>query len=211
LASQSAVGVTEDDARRWVSARYGEEASMRLATFGQMVAEENARQNLIAPSTIAAIWSRHLLDSAQLVAMAPNEVGTWIDVGTGAGFPGIVAALLLPQTRVTLVEPRRRRVEFLKLSAAELGLSNVIVEQAKVERVIASPADVISARAVASSETLIDLTSHLRTKSTRYILPRGRSGHDEVESLRQRWQGLFHVEQSLTDPDSTIIIASGIA
>ncbi len=203
--------MTEDDARSWISTRYGEEAATRLAMFGRMVADENASQNLIAPSTIGSMWSRHLLDSAQLVALAPKTVGTWIDVGTGAGFPGVVAAVLLPLTKLTLVEPRRRRVEFLTQAAEDLALDNVTIMQAKVERVVATPADVISARAVASSEMLIDLTTHLRTKSTRYILPRGRSGHDEVERLRRRWQGLFHVEQSLTDPDSTIIIGSGIA
>lgn len=203
--------MTEDDARSWVSTRYGEEVATRLATFGRMVADENASQNLIAPSTIERMWSRHMLDSAQLVALAPEDIATWIDVGTGAGFPGIVAAVLLPRALITLVEPRRRRVEFLTRAAEDLALDNVTIMQAKVERVVATPADVISARAVASSEMLIDLTAHLRAKSTRYILPRGRSGHDEVESLRRRWQGLFHVEQSLTDPDSTIIIASGIA
>lgn len=202
--------MTEEESEEWVRARFGLQADA-LAAFAQMVVDENARQNLIAPSTVAQMWSRHLLDSAQLIALAPEKVGTWIDVGPGAGFPGMVAALLLPGTSVLLIEPRRRRVEFLEVAARALKLSNVRLEATKVERAKPRTADVISARAVATSSALIEATQHLRTVATRYILPRGRSGHAEVESLRGRWQGLFHVEQSLTDPESTIIVASGIA
>lgn len=202
--------MTEADAQHWVHVRFGALADV-VARFGDMVAEENERQNLIAPSTIGQMWSRHLLDSAQLVSLAPWGRSSWVDVGTGAGFPGIVAAILLPDTKVTLVEPRRRRVDFLHRVVATLGLANASVTLSKVERIAPMAADIISARAVASTETLIDMTAHLRSRHTRYILPRGRSGQDEVERLRKRWQGLFHVEQSLTDADSTIIVASEIA
>jgi 16S rRNA (guanine527-N7)-methyltransferase len=203
--------MSEDEAYQWVAARWGREAAERLGGFAARVVEENSVQNLIAPSTEDRMWTRHLLDSAQLVPLAGDAPRRWLDVGTGAGFPGIVVALLCPATEVLLVEPRRRRVEFLTAAIEALGLVHARVEQKKVEAVRARNFDVISARAVASSDDLIRLTAHLRHEKTRYILPRGRSGREEVESLRVQWQGLFHVEQSLTDPESTIIVADGVA
>lgn len=203
--------MTEDQARGWIEARFGTEAIARLETFASLVVEENAAQNLIAPSTETSIWARHLVDSAQLVPLAGEAAGRWLDIGTGAGFPGIVAAILCPSSEVVLVEPRRRRVDFLTRAIHALGLDRTRVEAKKVEALRTASFDIISARAVASSDALIRLTAHLRHERTRYVLPRGRTGREEVESLRAQWQGLFHVEQSLTDPESTIIVADGVA
>jgi 16S rRNA (guanine527-N7)-methyltransferase len=211
MASCATVGMTEEEARDWVAARWGEAAADRLDALGRMVVQENASQNLIAPSTTSSMWTRHLLDSAQLVPLATPGATRWLDIGTGAGFPGLVVSLLCPGTTLWLVEPRRRRVDFLCRAAAALNLTNVRVEQCKVEALEGNAFDVVTARAVASADELLRLTSHLRHKATRYVLPRGRSGREEVESLRAQWQGLFHVEQSLTDPESTIIVADGVA
>lgn len=173
-----------------------------------MVVQENGRQNLIAPATEATIWSRHLLDSAQLVTWK-GSARSWLDIGTGAGFPGMVVALIadLP---VTLVEPRTRRVEFLTNAVASLGLAHVTIVRGRVEALPAAPYDVISARAVAPLESLLAMTTHVRTAATRLIFPRGRSGAGEIATARQRWQGMFHVEHSVTDPESLIVIADGV-
>ena len=200
---------SEDDARAWIAERHGAAAVDRLAAFAAIVVEETARQNLISPSTIPHIWVRHLLDSAQLLAHVDGAAGAWLDVATGSGFPGIVVAMLR-DAPTTLVEPRAKRAKFLLDSAAALGLDHVTVVQSRVEMIPAARFAVISARAVASLDDVVDMTRHARDQRTLYILPRGRSGRSDLETLRPEWQGLFHVEQSLTDPESSIILGKGV-
>lgn len=202
--------MTEQEARAWVERRWGGAAAETLHAFGSLVIDENGRQNLISPGTVSQIWTRHLADSAQLLPLAPADCETWLDIGTGAGFPGLVLAALAPAVRFTLVEPRKRRVEFLTMAAKALKLGNVTIKMKKVERVLPQSYDVISARAVASAEQLIEVTRAHRSASTRYILPRGRSGEEEIQDLSTSTRGLFHVEQSITDPSSRIIIAEGL-
>lgn len=200
--------MTEEDAIAWCTARFGEQVTDRLRAFEASVLKENDRQNLISPASKDVIWSRHVVDSAQLVAHCPAEARTWFDIGAGPGFPGMVVAIVTGLA-VTLVEPRARRVDFLEGVTRDLDLSNVMVVKAKAEAVTGS-ADVVSARAVASIPALIAMTSHLRHDRTRMILPRGRNGDSEVATLPPKWRGMFHVEQSVTDPASVIVIADGV-
>lgn len=86
--------MTEEEARSWARASFGVSCETRLAEFGTLIVEENLRQNLIAPSTIDQLWSRHIVDSAQLLAFVGSERGPWLDIGTGGGFPGLVIACL---------------------------------------------------------------------------------------------------------------------
>jgi 16S rRNA (guanine527-N7)-methyltransferase len=200
--------MTEDDAIAWCDTHVGAERTTMLDEFRQMVLTENEQQNLISPASCEAIWSRHIVDSAQLVAHAPTSSTTWFDIGSGPGFPGLVVAIVT-DLNVTLVEPRARRVAFLHDVIARLGLKNVSVQKAKAEAAIGR-ADVISARAVASITDVIAMTSHLRHSATRMILPRGRNGASEVATLPAKWQSLFHVEHSVTDASSVIVIADGV-
>lgn len=196
--------MTEEGARAWVAERFGSEAVSRLSLFADLVIRENQLQNLIAPSTIDTIWSRHLLDSAQLVPLSRND-GMWIDVGTGGGFPGFVVALLRSGP-TTLIEPRRRRADFLSASVDALGLSErVTVLATKVENVTVS-ANIVSARAVASVENLLRATVRCSTEGTRWLLPRGRIDPAELNDVRHRWNGVFHMEQSVSDPSSSILV-----
>lgn len=200
--------MTEREARDWIIGRFGEQASERVATLLAIVAAENQRQNLIAPSTLEIMWSRHALDSAQLVLLGRTDA-VWLDVGTGGGFPGLVVALLRPGPML-LVEPRRKRAEFLIHCASALKLQNVQVFAAKVEGVSLS-ADIISARAVASTEKILQAAIHCARENARWLLPRGLLLETEVEELRQRWRGMFHVEQSLSESASSILVIDGVA
>lgn len=197
--------MTEDEASAWIEARYGIDARDRLAIFAALVIAENERQNLIAPSTIEAIWSRHIVDSAQLAPLA--QPGLWIDVGTGGGFPGMVIALIRPEPMM-MVEPRKRRAAFLEDCATELALTNVRVMARNIER-IDELATTISARAVASIEKLLQIAAGCAKEGTRWLLPRGRLSEDDLAFLRRHWRGAFHVEQSLTDPGSAILVLDG--
>lgn len=200
--------MTEEEARSWCEARFGAQTTKRLDAFRIMVLEENDRQNLISPASKEAIWSRHIVDSAQLIDHCPHGARTWFDIGSGAGFPGMIIAVTTPLV-VTLVEPRGRRIDFLHAVAETLAVSNVTITKAKAEAVSGS-ADVISARAVASITNLVAMTSHLRHGRTRMILPRGQNGGREVAALPATWRAMFHVEQSVTDPSSAIVIADGV-
>src|SRR5690606_28455862 len=140
---------------------------------------EATAQNLIAPSTVGHIWSRHIVDSAQLALHAP-DTGNAIDIGSGAGLPGLVLAILRSDP-IDLVEPRRLRTDFLTRAAEELGLTNVTVTTGKVERT-KGRAKLITARAVASLDQLFKIAAHRADSSTIWILPKGRSAHSEVEA-----------------------------
>lgn len=179
-----------------------------LDRYAALLVAENAKQNLIARSTESAVWQRHLLDSVQLAQFArPTDV-RWLDVGSGAGLPGIVIAIL-GRWSVTLVEPRRKRAAFLEDVVRDLGLADTQVVAADV-RAVASSYDLISARAVGHVDTIFGLTRRCATPATRFILPKGRSARTDVENASTNWHGLFHVEQSLTDPAAGIVIADEV-
>jgi 16S rRNA (guanine527-N7)-methyltransferase len=137
--------------------------------------------------------------------------GSWLDVGAGAGLPGLVVAILTDRP-VELVEPRRRRIDFLIEATRTLGLeTQVSVIHGKVETYRpTAPAGVVSARAVAELGKLISSTHHCTDLSTVWVLPKGRNVQSEVDDVRHKWQGVFHVERSLTADDSGIVVARGV-
>lgn len=196
--------MTEEEARGWVRDRFGVSRETQLEAFAALLREESDQQNLIAPSTLGQIWTRHIVDSAQLLSKAP-EKGLWLDIGSGAGLPGMVIAILRDEP-TELVEPRKLRTDFLARAVAALELRNVSIHMAKIERTT-GPAAVISARAVASLDALFRIAAHRSTSSTVWMLPKGRNAHSEVEEARRKWHGSFHVEPSITAPDSLIVVA----
>ena len=180
-----------------------------LRRYVEILLDENDRQNLISKATVEGIWQRHIVDSAQIVGFAQRPDSSWLDIGSGAGLPGVVVAILI-EGPVTLVEPRRLRAEFLSRTVQQLGLSHrVTVLTAKAER-IAGRFDVITARAVASLDTLLNISSHLSTDKTLWLFPKGKSAQSELDEVRGKWQGEFRLEQSLTDPAAAIIIADHV-
>lgn len=179
----------------------------RLERFAALLADENTRQNLISRSTLASVWQRHLLDSGQLLRHAPRGV-TWADIGSGAGLPGLIIALLSGD-EVSLIEPRRLRTDFLHRCVGALKLDKVKVYCSKAERIVGS-FDVITARAVASVPKIFAMTLHLSHPDTRWILPRGRSGAKELAEATRTWQGRFRTEPSMTDGDAVILVAEGV-
>ena len=202
--------MTEEEARRWIVDRFGQAGEARMEKLAGLVSDEAGRQNLIAPSTLASIWSRHIVDSAQLIGFAADTPGEWLDIGTGAGFPGLVVAALTDR-KTTLVEPRRRRAAFLEEAAKQLGIADqVTVIAAKVEGVIMSAA-VISARAVSPLALLFGSALQSSRRKTLWILPKGQGAREEIASAEQTWHGVFHVEHSVTDPDSLIVLAKGVS
>jgi 16S rRNA (guanine527-N7)-methyltransferase len=203
--------VTEDEAGAWIRERFGVSRETQLDRYAALLRAEAANQNLIAASTLDTLWARHFVDSAQLVPLASDASrGTWLDVGSGAGLPGLVAAILLDRP-VVLVEPRTRRVEFLRHVVSELRLPRVTVQQSKVESYRpTNRAAIVSARAVAELSQLFASTVHCTDSSTIWLLPKGQNAQSEVVAAQTKWQGVFHVEPSITQPDSGIVVARGV-
>jgi 16S rRNA (guanine527-N7)-methyltransferase len=190
-------------ARRPVS----RETFEKLEAYATLLREESARQNLVSASTLDQLWNRHFLDSAQLVRFEPHADASWADIGSGAGLPGIVVSCLVGGP-VTLVEPRRLRAEFLHNLVESLEL-NASVVCCKAERATGR-FDVITARAVAPLTKLLKISQHLSTTKTVWALPKGRKAEAELVEAQRTWQGAFHVERSVTDADSFIVVATGV-
>jgi len=176
----------------------------KIETYVASLRAENERQNLVSASTLEHAWDRHILDSAQLVPFEPRVGATWVDIGSGAGLPGIVIACLV-EGLVTLVEPRALRARFLERIVDELSLKASVV-QARAEQVLGQ-FDVITGRAVAPLDRFLEISRHLSTGKTVWALPKGRAAQSELAEARRSWQGMFHVEQSLTQAESAIVIA----
>jgi 16S rRNA (guanine527-N7)-methyltransferase len=184
------------------------ETFQKLERYVDLLVTENGHQNLIGRSSVPQVWGRHIIDSAQLLRFA-SPAGTWLDIGSGAGLPGLVVAILTGEP-TCLVEPRRLRVEFLRNCATELRLENVSVSGGKVES-LHGCFDVVTARAVAPIDTLFAIAGHLTHRRTTWILPKGRSGAKELAEAQSSWQGRFRTEPSLTAEDAVIVVAEGVA
>lgn len=203
--------MTEEEARGWLRERFGVSRETQCAAFITLLTEESERQNLVSRVTLAEAWTRHIVDSAQLLTIADVPDGLWVDIGSGAGLPGVVVAILRGQPML-LVEPRRRRVEFLQAVVQALGLAQVEVALSRVETIPSTRlASVISARAVAALPALLASAHHISDENTLWLLPKGRTAQSEVDAARASWQGVFHVKPSLTEPGSGIVVARGVA
>ncbi|MDT0506487.1 16S rRNA (guanine(527)-N(7))-methyltransferase RsmG [Novosphingobium sp. MMS21-SN21R] len=202
--------ITEADAKLWLCDTLGADDSVmrRLTRLVELLLEENERQNLVAKGTLPHVWVRHIIDSAQLLHVSRETLadGAWLDLGTGAGFPGLVIAATQPERAVTLVDSRRLRTEWLQRATDALGLANVSVVLSRVEDLPSNSHAVISARAFAPLDKLVTLSARFSTPDTVWLLPKGAGAQHELDMLSESWRHLFHVEQSLTDPAAGIIV-----
>ena len=199
----------EAGARAWIAREYDVSRGTmdRLDAFADLLRCENEKTNLVSRASLDQLWLRHIADSAQLLRFAPAGA-SWVDLGSGAGFPGLIAAALR-QGPVTLIEERRLRADFLRRAAETLGV-RVEILQMRCERVPARPFGVISARALAPLAKLLELGTGLSTTNSVWILPKGRNAQSELEALDASWQGAFRLEPSVTDPEAQIIVAEGV-
>jgi 16S rRNA (guanine527-N7)-methyltransferase len=202
--------MTEAEAQLWLQEHFNvsRETIERLETFVEYLKQESISQNLIAASTLETIWSRHIVDSAQLLLHVPDVInsGAWLDLGSGAGFPGIVVALLTNMS-VTLVESRAKRIDYLDRAVKLLDLEGrVKIAGMPLEKVKTAPFSIISARAFAPLPRLLALSARFSTKNTIWLLPKGRNARRELEEARAHWSVEFHVEPSVTDEEAGIIV-----
>ena len=178
-----------------------------LERFVALLLEENQHQNLIAPNSVPDMWSRHILDGAQLLGLA-ERAGRWLDIGSGPGLPGLVIAILGGRP-MTLNEPRKLRADFLRRTVDQLGLPEVTIAECRVER-LRGEFDFITARAVARLDRLFGMACHLAHSETKWILPKGESAQSELDEAREAWQGGFRLAPSRTHPASAIVVAEQV-
>lgn len=200
----------ETIAREFTAARCDATVLARLDELVGLLKAENTHQNLIAKPTEPIVWTRHFADSAQLLDHVPREtVGPWLDLGSGAGFPGLVIAIMRPDWTVHLVESRTRRIGWLESVVERFGLANCHVDGRRIELVETFAAAAISARAFAPMPKLLDLSARFSTSDTIWLLPKGRSAAQDVASLPKALRAMFHVEQSQTDDNAGIVVGRG--
>ena len=179
----------------------------RLQAYVSLLTEENRRQNLVSANTLDSIWERHIVDSAQLTRYQPVTDASWVDIGSGAGLPGVILACLTGGP-VTMIEPRKLRADFLHRVCDSLEL-NARVVVGKAERAEGS-FETLTGRAVASLSKFLEISQHLSTGKSLWVLPKGRTALAELADAQQSWQGRFHVEPSVTDAESFIIVGTGV-
>lgn len=200
---------TEEQARAFCAERCDATAMGRLDRFVDLLKQENGRQNLVSAGSLQAVWQRHIADSLQLLDHVSCETSPWLDLGSGAGPPGLVIALARPDTAITLVESRRKRIEWLEHLKAEFGLSKCMIQGSRLELVESFETAVITARAFAPLGKLLDLSARFSTRSTVWLLPKGRSGAQELSEQPEQIRAMFHVEQSVTDTEAGILVGTG--
>lgn len=178
-----------------------------LEEFAELVRRWNPAINLVSKSTIPDLWTRHIVDSAQLFSHAPPDAKLWLDIGSGGGFPGIVVAVLAkelqPQLKVALVESDLRKATFLREACRTLSL-NAHVHSARIESLPPAHADVLSARALAPLPALLGYAEHLNTAGIA-LFPKGAQYESELSEARKTYLFDDKLFPSLLEPTAAIL------
>lgn len=185
----------------------------RLEVYESLLAKWNPAINLVAKGTINEAWSRHFIDSAQILSLAPPMARTWLDVGSGGGFPGmviaIIAAELRPGLSVTLVDSDLRKAAFLGEVARQTGVT-VTIGAGRVEELPAAAADVMSARAFAPLTTLLSLAERHLGPGGRGLFLKGARHEAEISDALVSFRFDLQKVPSQTDPQAVILSVGGI-
>ncbi len=191
-------------------AHVSRETSERLDLIVAQLRKWQPRINLVAPSTMDAIWERHIEDSLQLLPLAPESFRTWVDLGSGGGFPGLVIAALCagqPERKFVLVESNGKKCGFLRETARLAGLQ-VDVKPMRIEAFAAANEqrfDVVSARALAPLSQLLDLAEPFLQQGALGLFPKGQDVDAELATARETWNLDVDLIQSQTEPGAGIL------
>jgi len=175
----------------------------RLEAYVRLLTAWNARINLVGRNTMGDIWRRHILDSAQLFPMLPPRTRCLVDLGTGAGLPGLVLAIM-GIMEVHLLEADLRKVAFLREAVRITGV-NASIHPERIEDVAPFPADAVTARALAPLDQLIDISKKFRNLRTISLFLKGEAAQDELAVAQARWQMQAGLVPSRSDPRGAIL------
>ena len=181
-----------------------QETLARLKAYADMLADWNARHNLVAKSTLPDLWQRHMWDSAQLASMIPPEARTLADLGSGAGFPGLVLAAMLPRLAMTLHEATTKKGAFLQAAAERMALP-VSIENARMEDLPGRAFDVVTARACAPLPLLLDYAFRFTGPNSVCLFLKGQNVGSELTEAHKYWNMKASQVSSQTDPSGAIV------
>ena len=194
---------------------WNSETEERLMVYASLLTRWQGMMNLVAPSTLAAVWVRHMADSAQVAELLPNA-RIWLDIGSGAGFPGLVTAIKLfgcPGAMVHLVESDKRKCAFLREVSRETGAAT-IVHAARIEDAlpcIKGPVDAISARALASVPVLMGYVEDFLLKGATAVFLKGQDVESELTGLTRDCRFAIDLVPSKTEARARIVIVRSAA
>lgn len=183
------------------------ETMERLRTFEALVQKWSPKINLVARATLPDIWQRHIIDSAQLASLAPQPIAHWADLGSGAGFPGLVIAILQANSspaKFTLVESDQRKATFLRTCVRELSLTATLLTE-RIEDTAPLKAEVVTARALAPLPRLLPLVQRHLVPTGIALLPKGQSAQTEIDEARKTWHFDLEITPSQTQPAAQIL------
>ena len=185
----------------------------RLKVIEQLTLKWNKSINLVAKNTLRDLWNRHIVDSAQLYAYAPDGFSRWVDLGSGGGFPALIVAAMAveldPVAEFTLVESDARKSQFLRNAVRECGL-NARVLVNRIEKVPPLASDVITARALAPLSDLLSFCVMHGRDDVTAIFPKGRRYREEIEGARKNFRFDVVAHESLTDKEARILVVRNI-
>ena len=179
------------------------ETLARLEAYAELLTRWSSRINLVGRDTLPDLWRRHILDSAQLARFVPGPAQSLIDLGSGAGFPGLVLAIL-GVSGIELVEADTRRCAFLR-EVARITEAQVAIRACRIQAVPPQPVDVVTARACAPLDRLLDLAEPFLAPDTLCLFPKGQRFEEELTLAREGWTMSVSVEQSLSDRRGVIL------
>ena len=186
-------------------ANVSRETLARLKGYADILADWNSRHNMVARSTLPDLWERHFWDSAQLAALLPPEARTLADLGSGAGFPGLVLAAMRPDIAVTLHEATAKKCAFLQAASERMGLS-VTIQNARMEDLPHRPYDVVTARACAPLPLLLDYAHRFTGPNSVCLFLKGQNVGSELTEAHKCWKMEVSQVASQTDPSGAIVM-----
>ena len=179
-----------------------------LERLAALVEKWNKSINLISKSTVPNLWERHILDSVQIYHATQVNFKRWLDIGSGAGFPGLVLAILANEKNIDgeiiLVESDKRKCAFLYTVRRDLNLNLSIINR-RIEECYPQNADIISARALANLTKLFDLSFNHKCENTTFIFPKGRSWQEELVAAEKTWNFSWEAVNSITDSQAVVL------
>ena len=181
------------------------ETLKRLENYADLLRDWNSRHNLVSARSLDDLWRRHIWDSAQLAPLVPDSANTLVDLGSGAGFPGLVLAeLLRDRVTVTLFEATSKKCTFLAAAARDMDLP-VAIENGRMEEAGSKPFDVITARACAPLPKLLGYAQHFAGPDSVCLFLKGQNLGSELTEAHKSWRMKFRQFPSLTDPSGAIL------
>lgn len=189
------------------------ETVAKLKAYEALVKEWNEKFNLISKSSVENIWQRHILDSVQLCQFISKEDKILCDLGSGAGFPAIVLAIIseqsFPDLKVYMVESIGKKAMFLNEVISKLNLSAEVIHD-RIEKIKLKNIDIITSRALAALPKLLEYAAPLSKQNTKFVFPKGTSWEEEVKNAKQHWSFECDAVQSQTEENAKILFIKNI-